>query len=76
MSVVLRLSLGKILFARALLYLDQGQIDKAMAAFQAIRPSSLLVDFCVANPKLLSPDGGHPTDDHTAETSQACLGFD
>ena len=45
---------GKILFARALLFLDQGMVEEAMKSFQAITPSSLLVDFCVANPKLLA----------------------
>lgn len=49
---------GKILFARGLLYLDQGRIEEAMKSFQAITPSSLLVEFCVANPKLLATDSG------------------
>eukprot|EP00026_Physarum_polycephalum_P000723 Phypoly_transcript_00724.p1 GENE.Phypoly_transcript_00724~~Phypoly_transcript_00724.p1 ORF type:complete len:1314 (-),score=195.26 Phypoly_transcript_00724:76-4017(-) len=46
---------AKDLFARALLYLDQGRVSDAMAVFKNINPYAL-VQFCIKNPKLLAPE--------------------
>lgn len=50
---------AKDLFARALLYLDQGRVDDAISVFKNINSSSL-VQFCIANPKLLAPEHMEP----------------
>ena len=46
---------AKDLFARALLYLDQGRVADAKAVFKNIN-SYALVQFCISNPKLLAPE--------------------
>jgi hypothetical protein len=46
---------AKDLFARALLYLDQGRVNDAMTVFKSIN-SYALVQFCISNPKLLAPE--------------------
>lgn len=46
---------AKDLFARALLYLDQGRVADAMTVFKSIH-SYALVQFCISNPKLLATE--------------------
>jgi hypothetical protein len=61
---------AKDLFARSLLYLDQGRVDDAISVFKTIHSSSL-VQFCIANPKLLAPEHMEPETEGTYPLARA-----